>query len=48
MFARLEAARGRGLFVSYTLSQTSLEMVFNHFASQQEEETAVARGIFNT
>ena len=38
----VRAALGRG--ASVTLGQTSLETVFNTFASQQEEEVGVARG----
>ena len=49
LFSRLEALRrpydeGGAGCESYTLSQMSLEDVFVSFASQQEEETNVARG----
>ena len=45
MFARLEAARAPCGIATYTLSQTTLEMVFNSMAAQQEEEQGLARGV---
>lgn len=45
LFAKLEQTRLRFSVASYTLGQTSLEMVFNNFAAQQEEEKGVARGV---
>ncbi|CAM9229777.1 unnamed protein product [Phaeothamnion confervicola] len=45
MFGVLEDSReGLGI-VSYSLSQTSLEQIFNFFASQQEEELGAAAGL---
>jgi energy-coupling factor transporter ATP-binding protein EcfA2 len=44
MFGALEAARRPCAIASYTLSQTSLEALFNSFAAMQEEERGVARG----
>ena len=32
----------------YSISQTSLEQIFNQFAAQQEEETGAAAGIVGT
>jgi ATP-binding cassette subfamily A (ABC1) protein 3 len=45
MFAKLEGARRPCGIATYTLSQTTLEMVFNTLAAQQEEEQGVARGV---
>jgi hypothetical protein len=45
LFSRVEAARAPLNIRTYSLSQTSLEAVFNSFAAQQEEETGVARGM---
>jgi len=45
MFAKLEAARAPCGIATYTLSQTTLEMVFNTMAAQQEEEQGLARGV---
>jgi hypothetical protein len=45
MFSALEAARRPCGIATYTLSQTTLEMVFNSLAAQQEEEQGVARGV---
>jgi ATP-binding cassette, subfamily A (ABC1), member 3 len=45
LFAKLENARGACSILSYSLSQTSLEQIFNQFAAQQDEEKDVARGM---
>jgi hypothetical protein len=45
LFEKLEGARaGRGV-MSYTLGQTTLEQLFVQFASTQDEEVGVARGM---
>jgi energy-coupling factor transporter ATP-binding protein EcfA2 len=45
LFAKLEQAKKIVNIQSYSLGQTSLENIFNSFASQQEEERGVARGL---
>jgi ATP-binding cassette, subfamily A (ABC1), member 3 len=46
VFATLELAKERGLCVQeYGVCQTSLEQIFNEFASQQQEEQGAVRGI---
>lgn len=45
MFARVEAARAAHGISSYACGQTSLEQIFNFFASQQAEETGTVRGM---
>lgn len=45
MFSKIEDAKPTLGIREYALSQTSLEQVFNFFASQQEEERGVAHGI---
>jgi ATP-binding cassette subfamily A (ABC1) protein 3 len=47
LFSKLEASRGLGV-TGFTLGQTTLEQIFNGFASQQEEEKGVARGFART
>ena len=44
-FDLMEGAKRKLHVREYALSQTSLEQIFNQFASQQEEETGGARGI---
>lgn len=45
MFGALEKRKDVLRIQEYSISQTSLEQIFNYFASQQEEETGVATGI---
>jgi ATP-binding cassette subfamily A (ABC1) protein 1 len=45
IFGRIEAAKDTLDVVEYTVSQTSLEQVFNGFAAQQQEETGHVRGL---
>jgi len=45
LFGKLEHTRARLGVASYTLGQTTLEALFNSFASQQLEERGVARGV---
>lgn len=45
LFGAMETAKQRLPIKEYSLSQTSLEQVFNMFASQQEEERGAARGM---
>ena len=45
MFELLEGTRRERGVASYILGQTSLEQVFNTFASQQDEEIYAARGV---
>ena len=44
IFRTIEEAREGLQIVEYTVSQTSLEQVFNGFAAQQQEETGPVRG----
>lgn len=45
MFGAIEAKKLHLFIQEYSISQTSLEQIFNHFASQQEEERGQAAGI---
>ena len=45
LFDTMESAKERYSLQEYSLSQTSLEAIFNSFASQQEEEQGAAAGI---
>jgi ABC-type multidrug transport system ATPase subunit len=45
LFGLLESAKARLSIAEYSLSQTSLEQIFNSFAAQQEEETGAVRGM---
>ena len=45
MFGIVEGNKGRLGILDYSISQTSLEQIFNQFAAQQEEETGAAAGI---
>jgi len=45
IFAAIEAKRNRLMIQDYSVSQTSLEQIFNFFAAQQEEETGSASGL---
>jgi ATP-binding cassette, subfamily A (ABC1), member 3 len=45
MFGTIEGAKADLHIDDYSLSQTSLEQIFNFFASQQEEEQGAAAGI---
>ncbi|KAE8904480.1 hypothetical protein PF005_g17634 [Phytophthora fragariae] len=46
MFALVEDVKSDMYIREYSVSQTTLEQIFNSFASQQEEEKGVARGVF--
>ncbi|KAG7379409.1 ATP-binding cassette sub- A member 12 [Phytophthora pseudosyringae] len=46
MFALVEDIKLQMHIREYSVSQTTLEQIFNSFASQQEEEQGVARGVF--
>ncbi|KUF93745.1 Small subunit processome component 20 [Phytophthora nicotianae] len=46
MFALVENVKSDMHIREYSVSQTTLEQIFNSFASQQEEEKGVARGVF--
>eukprot|EP00644_Phytophthora_capsici_P017577 jgi/Phyca11/571405/estExt2_Genewise1.C_PHYCAscaffold_420119 len=46
MFALVENVKTNMHIREYSVSQTTLEQIFNSFASQQEEEKGVARGVF--
>ncbi|KAK1930150.1 ABC transporter A family member 1 [Phytophthora citrophthora] len=46
MFALVENVKVDMHIREYSVSQTTLEQIFNSFASQQEEEKGVARGVF--
>jgi len=48
MFAALEGQREALGIEEYALSQTSLEQIFNFFASQQEEEKGKAEGMIDS
>jgi ATP-binding cassette, subfamily A (ABC1), member 3 len=45
LFGAIEDVRGELFIEDYSVSQTSLEQIFNGFAQQQEEETGPAAGI---
>jgi hypothetical protein len=45
MFGVIEASKDELHIQEYSISQTSLEQIFNQFASQQEEETGTATGL---
>ncbi|EEY56081.1 ATP-binding Cassette (ABC) Superfamily [Phytophthora infestans T30-4] len=45
MFALIEEIKTSMHIREYSVSQTTLEKIFNSFASQQEEEQGVARGV---
>ena len=45
MFAAVEREKARLRIAEYSLSQTSLEQIFNSFAAKQTMEVGVARGI---
>jgi len=45
IFTEMEAARSEFFIREYSVSQTTLEQIFNQFASQQEEEQGPTRGI---
>ncbi|RLN94812.1 hypothetical protein BBJ28_00020797, partial [Nothophytophthora sp. Chile5] len=46
MFALVEGVKDKMHIREYSVSQTTLEQIFNSFASQQEEEQGVARGVY--
>ena len=45
MFGIIEKGKDKSHIQEYSISQTSLEQIFNQFASQQTEETGSAVGI---
>jgi ATP-binding cassette subfamily A (ABC1) protein 1 len=45
IFSEMEMAKSVQNISSYSVSQTTLEQIFNQFASQQEEEVGTTRGI---
>lgn len=45
LFGEIEDAKAELCVEDYSVSQTSLEQIFNGFAAQQEEETGAAAGI---
>ncbi len=45
MFAVVEGVKSQLHIAEYSLSQTSLEQIFNNFAAQQTMEVGVARGM---
>jgi len=47
IFSAIEKNRKSLAIQDYSVSQTSLEQIFNFFAAQQEEETGAAAGISN-
>lgn len=48
LFDKLETAKEELNIKEYSFSQTSLEQIFNFFASQQEEEKGAVRGLGKT
>ncbi|RLN14393.1 hypothetical protein BBJ28_00018173, partial [Nothophytophthora sp. Chile5] len=46
MFALVEDVKSKMHIREYSVSQTTLEQIFNSFASQQEEEQGVVRGVY--
>uniref|UniRef100_K3W614 ABC transporter domain-containing protein n=1 Tax=Globisporangium ultimum (strain ATCC 200006 / CBS 805.95 / DAOM BR144) TaxID=431595 RepID=K3W614_GLOUD len=47
VFKLVEAGKAANHIREYSVSQTTLEQIFNYFASQQSEEKGVARGMMN-
>jgi len=47
IFASIEEKRSVLMIQDYSVSQTSLEQIFNFFAAQQEEETGSASGLIS-
>lgn len=45
LFGLIERNKEKLAILDYSISQTSLEQIFNQFAAQQEEETGVVAGI---
>jgi len=45
LFGLIEAHKAALSILDYSISQTSLEQIFNQFAAQQEEEKGAAAGI---
>ena len=45
VFEQIESAKGELNIQEYSVTQTSLEQIFNQFAAQQEEETGGAVGM---
>ncbi|KAF0719879.1 hypothetical protein AaE_010398 [Aphanomyces astaci] len=45
VFAKMEQHKAALFMTEYSVSQTTLEQIFNSFAKQQDEETIVARGV---
>ena len=45
LFGFIESRKEQLCIQEYSISQTSLEQIFNQFAAQQEEETGAAGGI---
>jgi hypothetical protein len=45
IFRTIEAEKTRLQIVTYSLSQTTLEQIFNVFAAQQDEEVGAVRGL---
>uniref|UniRef100_K3WGA3 Uncharacterized protein n=1 Tax=Globisporangium ultimum (strain ATCC 200006 / CBS 805.95 / DAOM BR144) TaxID=431595 RepID=K3WGA3_GLOUD len=48
VFQLAESAKSSLHLKEYSVSETSLEQIFNAFAGQQEEETRVAKGIWSS
>ncbi|OWZ10265.1 ABCA1 lipid exporter, partial [Phytophthora megakarya] len=46
MFALVEDVKTKMHIREYSVSQTTLEQIFNSFASQQEEEKGAVRGVY--
>ncbi|RLN99030.1 hypothetical protein DYB28_006385, partial [Aphanomyces astaci] len=45
VFSLIESTKTELHVKEYTVSQTTLEQIFNNFASQQTQEMGVARGV---
>ena len=45
MFNEIESRKDALYLQGYSISQTSLEQIFNQFAAQQEEETGSVAGM---
>jgi ABC-type multidrug transport system ATPase subunit len=48
IFEKIEKSRDHLKISNYSVSQTSLEQIFIHFAKQQDEEKGIARGFKDT
>jgi hypothetical protein len=48
IFEMIEESKDKLKIANYSVSQTSLEQIFIHFAKQQDEEKGIAQGFKGT